>query len=192
MKKNKLVKWGIVTILLILIISIILFSIFYSPQRLVEKIGVENSYLVILLFAIFGGVSAFTSATFYTIMATFYTGGLNFFWLIFLGAIGLTIGDSFFYYFGKKSHDLVNETKYKKKIIKLKKFLREIPPRWAYLFIVGYASITPFPKDILCIVLGILNFSYKKFLVLFLIGNFIFNLLFLYLFSIGLNLIIVG
>jgi membrane protein YqaA with SNARE-associated domain len=188
MKKKSVEIFGFIFAFIIIILLLIGFGIF-GPKKIIEIIGIKNSYFIIFLFAIFGGVSAFTSTTFYATLATFYLGELNFFIIALIGAIGLTIGDSLFYHLGKKSHDFFNETRHKEKINYLKKFMKRIPKKWLFVFILIYTGLSPLPKDILCVVLGITNFEYKKFALLFFIGNLTFNLIFLMLISMGFSLI---
>ena len=169
---------------LILIISLL---VMIEPETIVSTLGVNNSYLVLFIFAIFGGVSAFTSASFYATMVAFYQGNLNLFYLALVGAIGLAIGDSFFYYIGLKGHELTRKTSYKKKIEYLQKKIDRIPPKLTSLFIFIYAGMTVFPKDILCLAFGLSRYSYIKFIIPMSMGNLLFNFIVLYVVSLGLS-----
>ena len=188
--KNKKLKIISFFIALFLICFLIIFLVLYSPQKLVDSIGINNSFLILFLMAVFGGVSAFTSASFYATMVTFYIGGLNFFALIIIGAMGLTLGDFIFYYLGKRSRDFVSETSYKKKINSLKKFMKKIPDKFVFLLIFLYVGVSPLPKDVLCVFLGINDFPKTKFFILFFLGNLLFNFLFLFLISRGFDILI--
>lgn len=185
MNKKRLL---IFLVTLILIASLIFLLILYGPEEIIKKMGVKNSYIVIFLIAIFGGVSAFTATFFFATLATFYTGGLNIFLLIILGSVGLTIGDSVFYYVGKKGYEFSKGTNHSKKIESLERKLKRMSPKWIFTFIFLYAAISPFPKDILCFVLGFGRYPYIKSMTPMLLGNSVFNTLFLLLISLGFNI----
>ncbi len=183
-KKTKNIIYIAATIAFLLTLVGVL--LFIGPERMVDIIGVNNSYLILFIFAIFGGVSAFTSASFYATMATFFMGGLNFFILITIGAVGLAIGDTFFYYIGFKGQDLTKNTNYKQKVEYLQKKIDKIPKKWTSIFIFIYAGVTVFPKDILCLAFGLSRYNYIKFIIPMMLGNLLFNFLFLYIVSLGL------
>jgi membrane protein DedA with SNARE-associated domain len=176
------------SLIIILMLSLFFLLLYYGPQEIINEIGVGNSYIILFLFAIFGGVSALTATSFFATLGAFYFGGLNLFVLVFIGGIGLTIGDSFFYYVGRKSHELSRHTSYKNRVVKLKNKLEGMSPRLAFLFIFLYAAITPLPKDILCFVLGFGEHPYIKSMTPMFIGNMVFLLIFLFLVSFGIEL----
>ncbi len=60
----------VLTLIVVVIVLINLLFLWISPQEIVEKVGVENSYLVTFLVASFGGLSAVTSPILYTLIAT--------------------------------------------------------------------------------------------------------------------------
>lgn len=185
MVKNKIdLIWSFVVFFVL--ISFIIFAIFYGPENIIDSIGVGNSYIVLFLFAVFGGVSFATSFSFFTSFATFYIGGLNFFVLVLIGAVGLSIGDSVFYYLSFKGSDFIENSSYANKIKLLSDFVNnKVNPKYMFLFVLVYAAFIPLPKDILCIVLGISKYSYFKFISAFFIGNILFNFIFLFFVSIG-------
>lgn len=143
---------------------------FYSPQVLIEKIGVQNSYIVIGVVAVLGGVSSITGASFYTTLTTFAAGGADPLLLGLIGGIGVTFGDSFFYYLGLRGKDLLSG-KPKKISQKMECWINK-KPSWvpqAIAFI--YTALTPLPNDILMVSLAISKVSYKKIIFFVLIGN---------------------
>ncbi len=186
--QKKYRDWLVFGLFLSFIIASIFVIVFYGPSQIVDYIGVNNSFLIIFLFAMFGGVSSFTSASFYTTLGAFYLGGLNPFILVLLGAIGLTIGDCFFYYLGLKGYHLGKRTKYEDKIGLIKKKFQNISTKWKFVFIFLYAGISLFPKDLLCFTLGLVKNPFWYSMIPMFLGNTLFNALFLLLISKGINL----
>lgn len=156
---------------LFLLLSFIIFTIQFGPEYIVELIGVNNTYLIIFIIAVIGGVSAITSTSFYTLFFAFLLGGADPFYLSLLGGIGLTIGDSVFFYFGYKSRELVEKTKYISYIRKSSSWLKMHKKEFIFLVTYVYVAFTPFPKDILSSILGLSNFSFKSSIIAFLLGN---------------------
>ncbi|MFW6013781.1 MAG: VTT domain-containing protein [Candidatus Nanoarchaeia archaeon] len=170
---------------LLLLISFVALVVLIGPENIVEGIGVENTYILFFLFAVFGGVSAFTAPTFYAAMGTLFIVEIDPVSLALIGAVGLAIGDSLFYYMGLKGHELTKKTRYKEKITKVQQKINKVPKKWTTVFIFLYAAISIFPNDILCLVMGISRYPYVKFITPIFFGNLCFNFIILYLVSIG-------
>lgn len=166
--KKKILFFFILILFLFTLINIVFFV---GPGSIVEFLGVENTYAVIFLIAIFGGVSAFTSTSFYIMFFTFLVGGANPIPLAIIGGAGLTIGDMLFYYLGSKGRDLTQETKYDTYIEKISKMVEKYSTQIVYLFIYLYTSFSPFPKDILSIAFGLLHYNIKILFTAMLFGN---------------------
>ncbi|MCK5027775.1 MAG: hypothetical protein KAS07_05140, partial [Candidatus Pacebacteria bacterium] len=52
---------------LVLFTTIVFFSLifcFYTPEELVDKIGIQNGYLLMFFISLFGGVSIITSGSY--------------------------------------------------------------------------------------------------------------------------------
>lgn len=98
--------------------SILLF--YHPPGEIVERLGVRNVYIFVFLLAMIGGVSTFTSTTFYTALITISLGGVNSAWVAFLASIGLTFGDLVFYYLGTKGRQCI-KGKYAGEVLRLTK-----------------------------------------------------------------------
>lgn len=185
----KRIKTKDVVVFSVLLISVIVFIWFlriYSPENIVEFIGVENVYIVTFLFALFGGVSFLTAAYFYATYAIFVLGGFSPWTLAIFAAAGLTIGDLFFYYLGLKGSVFTkNYFSKPENIKKLEWFERKIEKR-EFLFIYLYAGFAPFPKDILSFALGIFNRKVKRIVLPLFLGNFTYNVIIGYLIIWGL------
>ncbi|UGV41553.1 hypothetical protein J7W08_04500 [Methanococcoides orientis] len=155
-------------ILFIVSWSVLLF--YHPPGEIVERLGVRNVYIFVFLLAMIGGVSTFTSTTFYTALITISLGGVNSFWIAFFASIGLTFGDLVFYYMGSKSRQCI-KGKYEGNVLRLTKWMEGIDDRITMLMIFLY-SLTPLPSDVIAIALAIVKFPFRKMIVPLLAGNF--------------------
>ncbi|WP_135611677.1 VTT domain-containing protein [Methanococcoides sp. AM1] len=172
-------------ILFIVSWSVLLF--YYPPGEIVERLGVRNVYIFVFLLAMIGGVSTFTSTTFYTALITISLGGVNSLWIALFASIGLTFGDLVFYYLGTKSRQCI-KGKYAGNVFRLTKWMENIDDRLTMLMIFLY-SLTPLPSDVIAIALAIVNFPFRKMIVPLFVGNFTLIVLLVELSKLGFSLI---
>ncbi len=160
---------------------------FYPPEVVVSYLGVSNSYLVLFLIAVFGGASSFTSTAFYASIVTFSLAGLNMLLIGFIGGLGISIGDSLFFYLGRKGKSVFSK-KHNKNIEKARRWLDD-KPRWL-VPVIGYfwAGFSPFPNDIYTISVGVLDYEYWKIIIPVFLGNISFLLIVSYLSIKGISL----
>jgi len=169
-------KKSIFSITFVIIFIIVWSSLIYyfGAQKIVDFIGINNSYLVLFFIGAFGGLSLIAATSYYASLATFASAGLNPILLGILGGIGITIGDSFYYYFGKKSRGSIPP-----KLQKISdKFYAWLTKRRYFIPIAAfiYFAFTPFPNEFVTIPLGNSGYSYRKLVILLLIGNLILSI----------------
>lgn len=172
-------------VLFVFLWSLLLF--YYSPVEIVERLGVRNVYTFIFLMSLIGGVSTFTSTTFYTALIAISFGGVNSMWLSLIASTGLTFGDMLFYYLGTKCKTCI-KGKYEVYVSCLIKRLEQFDDRIIMLLIFFY-SLTPLPSDIIAIALAIVGFPFKKMIIPLFVGNFTLILLILEISKLGYSLI---
>ncbi|SET01090.1 membrane protein YqaA, SNARE-associated domain [Methanococcoides vulcani] len=165
--------------------SILLF--YHPPGEIVERLGVRNIYIFVFLLAMIGGVSTFTSTTFYTALITISLGGVNPIWIALLASIGLTFGDLAFYYLGTKGRQCI-KGKYAGNVFRLTKWMEKIDDRITMLMIFFY-SLTPLPSDIIAISLAIVGFPFRKMIIPLFVGNFTLIFMLVELSKLGYSLI---
>ncbi|MGM0770427.1 MAG: VTT domain-containing protein [Halobacteriota archaeon] len=182
-KKN--LKLLFLIILFIVSWSILLY--YHSPGEIVERLGVHNVYIFVFLMAMIGGVSTFTSTTFYTAIITISIGGVNSVWIALFASIGLTFGDLVFYYLGTKGRQCING-KYSGTIYRLTKRMERIDDRITMMMIFLY-SLTPLPSDVIAIALAIVRFPFRKMIIPLFAGNFTLIVLLVELSKLGYSLI---
>lgn len=153
---NKKKFFGIAAI----ITFFLLLVIFQVPDMIVEKFGEDHAYLALFLIAAFGGVSVFTSASYFGTVIAFASAGLNPWLLGLAGGAGVTIGDSLFFLFGNHSRVIVSKNV--DKVMdhvrsKLERFNKWSVPIFVYL----YAAFSPLPNEFMTISVGLSGAKYR-------------------------------
>ncbi len=164
-----------------------IFLIYYPPAQIIERLGVRNTYTFIFLMSLIGGVSTFSSTTFYTTLIAISLGGVNSMWLSLVASAGLTFGDMFFYYLGMKCKKCI-KGKYEVYVSRLIKRMQHLDERLIMLLIFLY-SLTPLPSDIIAIALAIVGFPFKKMIIPLFTGNFTLIIIIVEISKFGYNLI---
>ncbi|WP_370574606.1 hypothetical protein [Methanomethylovorans sp.] len=158
-------------LLIMFIFAWSVFLMYYPPEEIIGYLGVDNTYLFVFLLAAIGGVSAFTSTSFYTALITISVGGVDPVYIAIFASIGLTMGDIVFYVIGREGKQCV-PPKYGKYIDRFLQFVKDAGDRKVILLIFVY-SLTPLPSDILAIALALAGFPLRKMVLPFLTGNFV-------------------
>lgn len=165
---------------LIAIITIILawflIVLYLGPGKIVSSLGVTNSLIITFLLGFIGGISSVGMSAFYLTLITVTVGGGNPFLVALIGTLGLTIGEMLIFYLiviGREK----TPPKLKTRIVSLSKWLKN-KPRWLIpIFTIIYIGMTPFPNEILVIILALIKYPHKIVIATLLLGNFIFSLL---------------
>lgn len=167
MRRTKVIQFSILITFLI-IWSLLLLTI--GTTKIVNFIGISNSYFILFIVGTIGGVSTITSSSFYTTLTTFANGGANPLLLGLAGGIGITIGDTIFYYLGKKGEESL--PKHARKFTsKFSEWMMK-RPKWIIPIVTFvYSGLTPLPNDILTVSLGISRYKYKYIIIPLLLGN---------------------
>lgn len=135
-------------VIIITLIAINALFFWISPKELVDKIGVDNSYLIVFLIATFGGLSSFTSAALYSAIASFAAGGAVP-WLIgLIGGIGIAIGDTFIFLLIRYGYKSIQDDSHEK-LEHYKERLHNLPKGTQYVVLYLILGVTPVPNDII-------------------------------------------
>lgn len=173
-------------IFIFLALFIILWSVLlsiYTPEQIVEMIGIQNIYIFVFILAIIVGVSVFTTTLFYTSLVAISLGGINLAWVSLLASIGLLSGDLVFYYFAKTGSRCVPK-RYEGIIVRLLEWTRKYSDNKIILLIFLY-SAAPLPSDAISIFLGIISFPVRKMVLPLVLGKFVNILILLELAALG-------
>ena len=170
-KKKKF--YGVIVLVLLVLIGWAVFFHFYPVDRLVNDIGIENTYFAAFMLAAIGGFSSVTGTSLYAALVALAHGGVNPLVLGTIGGIGLFISDSLFYFvITKVRHILVDITKKWERVFRKIWKLLYVTPSWiVYTLIFSYTAFVPFPNDILLALLAVSGYSYRQFAIFLLLGD---------------------
>ncbi len=162
----------------LIIIFIVWLVILYKipPTEIVDKIGVKNGYLLVLILAIIGGTSILFPLPYYLVVFTFASGGLNPFLLAIMAGTGVAVGDSTSYLVGYSGREILSG---KLMIIfnKLYNWLSKKPKWMLFSFLYLYTAISPLPNDLINVPMGFIKFPYLRLMIPMWLGNITFNLI---------------
>lgn len=143
---------------------------YHPPVEIVEAIGTQNSLLTAFLVSAFGGVSTVTSVNYYVVVISLASGGISAILLGVIAGIGITIGDSLFYYLGTQGHDVLSG-KPRRWADKLHNWIGNQHEWIVQIIAYIYTGLTPLPNDVLTVSLGLAEYSYRRLLPALLLGN---------------------
>ncbi len=180
----------------IIFFALLLFFVFwtfliykFSPEAMIESIGIENSYFVVFIVSLFGGISILFPIPYYIFVMTFAAGGSNPILLGIFAGIGLTLGDSTSYLFGRHGGKII-PNRYSKISKSILNKLVSYPEWLRASIILLWGSIVPLPSDILTIPLGLMGYSYRKLIIPLGVGHIIFNTIIAFSGYYGINFIL--
>ncbi len=182
-KQKKIILFSAI---LFFMIFFIIFVSFISPEELVNKIGVNNSYLFMLLISFFAGFSVWTSFSMVAILITLVAGGLNPIYLGLVSGLGLAVGDIIMFILASKGRELVSG-KWEKRLNKLSEFFKGKPRKLIPFISYIYIGLTPIPNDYLMIFLALIKYPIKKLYVPLILGDITYPLIIAILASKGLT-----
>lgn len=159
----------LVGIVLFLIALNVLFY-FIGPDRIVEYIGIRNTYLVVFAIAAIGGLSTVTGTVLYSSIATFAAGGSSPLLLGLAGGAGIFISDSIFFYLAKRGRESVPE-KWGHWIERIQRFVDRYPLWIILLATFLYLGFSPLPNDLLMIALALAGIKYRQLIIPLLPGS---------------------
>lgn len=164
-------KKRIILFLALIVLMIWSISLFFVDiAQLVEHIGISNVYLLLLITAITSGTSFLTTTSFYAVYLSYVNAGFDPWILSVIGGIGLSVGDSIFFYFAWKTQEAIDGT-HGKLYKKIYNFVVHLPRWGVYIFTFLYSAFVPLPNDILMIALGVLQYKYRYIIPCVIIGN---------------------
>jgi membrane protein YqaA with SNARE-associated domain len=161
-------------IFVVLLVTVIFWSVllyFVSPREIVDTIGVQNGYLITALVALFGGVSSLGGPTYIAVVLTFASAGLSPIGLALASGLGVSIGDTVYFYLGKHGRASLGEGKISEFVHKSTEWVKKRSEWIVALFAYVYCAFTPLPNDILTIALGALKQRYIVVLPAIVLGN---------------------
>jgi len=173
--------------MLAFIIAWVVLLLYYDPRELVERLGVQNGYVVTFVLAVIGAFTSVTTVSIYPAIVTFTSGGLHFLIIGIVAGIGMTIGDSLFFLFGQKGRYLLSENS-RSKLDQVQAWLED-RPAWLIPFVVYvWVSFSPFPNNLVTGSLALSGYAFKKIFPVILLGNLTLSLLVVFLTAQGIEI----
>ncbi len=143
-----------------------------GAERIVAFIGAENGYVVMFLVAFFGGLSTFTSVTYFATVFTLASAGLNPVGIALASSAGVSVGDVIFYYIGYLGLRHVVAGWVSRAIARTSTWLERKPRAFVFAAVYVYAGFTPLPNDVLAVALGAMRQPLLLILPALILGNF--------------------
>jgi len=166
---RKTILTVVLLVLFVITWSIVLLTV--GAGTIVEAIGVENAYLVILLVSLFGGASSFGGPAYTATLITFAAGGADPLLLAVSSGLGVSVGDTVYFFLGRYGMRVVRHEKTRERVARVRELLDK-QPAWrvpvATYVLVGF---TPTPNDILTIALGATRRPYVPIIIALVLGN---------------------
>lgn len=167
--------------IVILAVAFSLALYFIGAERIVEIIGVENTYLVIFFIALFGGMTSIGGVSYTGSIITFVAGGASP-WIIALAAgLGTTLGDVTYYMVARHGSKALGDGWLSTKVKKVSEWLKNRSAKMKFLVVYLYMGFTPFPNDPLTITLGLSRVPKKIVIPALALGDTTFAFLLAYL-----------
>lgn len=166
---RKTILTVIFLVLFILCWTVVLLTV--GAGTIVEAIGVQNAYIIILVISLFGGVSSFGGPAYTAALITFSAGGADPLLLALASGLGVSVGDTIYFFLGRYGVRLVRHEKTQERVERVRVWLDK-RPAWSVpvvtYFLVGF---TPVPNDILTIALGATRRPYLPIIIALVLGN---------------------
>src|SRR3989344_4890048 len=137
--------------------------LYYSPEGLIDLIGIKNAYFFLFALAFLSGISIFGGIPYHLVLIALAAGGLDPWLLALAAAGGVMLGDSTSYFIG-----------YQVRIIVLSSWLAKYPRRVPFFFLL-YGSLVPFSNDFVGITTGLARYPFARVMLPLGVGNLIFN-----------------
>lgn len=142
-----------------------------GPTVIIEYLGVRNGYLVALVVSAVGGFSLLTSGPLIATIAALAYAGLDPIVLGILSGIGMTIGDSVYFFIGIRGKAALEDSASGERRAKIEEWLRT-RPKWMVPFVVYvYVGLTPLPNEALLLSLSVAGGKFSYVLPSLLLGN---------------------
>ncbi len=172
MMKNTIKATSIIFIGIACIVVWSLLVINVGADVIVAFIGVKNGYIVLFFIALFGGMSSITGVSYAATIVTLAAGGLNPLLLGLASGLGISIGDTIYYFLGRQGRTATADTKLAYWGERFSTWLMKQQKRYVVLGIYCYTAFTPLPNDLLTLSVGYSRFPYLPAIIALVLGNF--------------------
>lgn len=159
----------------------------FSPDEVIEKLGVRNGYVLAFVAAFLAGISTFISAPYALVIITLGAGGLSPIFIGLVSALGLFLGDSTSYILGYYGHHVV-PTGLQEELQKVNTWLMARKHAWTVLVLIFlYGAFFPFSNDLVVISFGLVRYPFWRVMTPLALGSIVFNMILAYLGKYGME-----
>lgn len=156
--------------IVVFLASFILLLTLTTPEEIVDYVGVENTYFVSFLLAVFGGLSTVTGVPFFTSVVAFASGGANPWLLGLFGGVGIFISDLIFFFVARYGAHIFRDT-VKPVSLWLVSKMEKVSLKVVLIGVFIYIGFTPLPNDIIMIALAFTGIPFKRIAPVLLAGS---------------------
>jgi membrane protein YqaA with SNARE-associated domain len=164
---------------IIIIIAVVVLAIwlahFVRENEFIQSIVRSYGYFGVLFIALVSGLNLFVPIPTVIFLPVFVEAGLSQYLTLFIIAVCTTLADTFSYFLGKIGRKVSDEIKPHQKLLNHVLKLKERYYIGPIIFLFFFAAFSPFPNEILVIILGFLHYRLAHLLPALFVGNLIFN-----------------
>jgi hypothetical protein len=165
--------YGSLAVVVLLLLGWALFFHFYPVEKLIDSIGIRNTYFAAFLLAVIGGFSSITGTSLYATLLALSHNGVNPWVLGLIAGVGLFISDSLFYFVALTMRSIISNIthKWNKLFKRIWQWIYTRPKWMVYAGIFFFIAFVPIPNDILLAVLALSGYSYRQFALFLFLGD---------------------
>lgn len=152
----------------------IYFYLYSSPEQLVGWVGAGNSYFLIFVLALLGGLTTFSGVPYHLVLITLAIGGLDPLLLGISTAVGVILGDTTSYFIGYSGGEVMPSRL--QKIVNRAYIYTDGYPKLLQVFFFLYGAFSPMSNDFIVISAGIAKYPFWKVMIPLAFGNLVFNI----------------
>lgn len=146
--------------------------LFIGPEQLVAYVGAENGYLIMFLVALLGGLATYTGVTYVATVLTLASAGFDPILLAVVSTAGVSTGDVLFYVIGYFGVRQLATGLIERWLLYISRWFERSSRVFLFAVVYCYAAFTPFPNDLLALVLGSARQPLSVIGPAFIVGNF--------------------
>lgn len=165
-------------VLLFILWSFLLYS--FGPEKIINYIGIHNSYILVMVLGFLGGTSILFPFPYYLFVITFAIGGSNPLLLGICTGLGVIAGESTSYLVGYHGRIILSKN-YQKIFNKICMHCdKKINTIILSVVLFLYGAFIPLPNDLFILPLGAARYNYWKLIIPLGLGNIFFNIFIAY------------
>ena len=176
--KRKVLKLAVKIIGILFALALgILIAYYLRKNELAQGVVAQYGYAGIFLVGFITSFNILVPIPAVTFLSLFVESGLNYWWVIILLSLGMTLADFLAYFVGRVGREAISHTTEKKILHVLQRALERyrLAPMF---FLLLFSTFAPLPNELILAPLGFLGYRIVYVFPIVLFGNFFFNTLY--------------